>query len=351
MNGNQRDNFHIAIWLLICCGLVMGIVIIGGLTRLTGSGLSMVEWKPIVGLLPPLNDAEWQAAFEMYRKSPEYRYVNIGMTVEGFQSIFWLEYIHRMIGRFIGVAFFIPFVYFWLRGKIAKGLLPKLVAMFLLGGAQGALGWFMVASGLAEDPHVSPYRLTAHLGLAVTIFIYMLWVALGLLGYRRNRTDSEHPRLKKFAVATTVLAFVTILSGGLVAGLKAGFAYNTFPLMGGKLIPDGIMALEPAWINFFDNIITAQFTHRVLAISVLVLVIALWTSARRRALSQATRTAFNAMLAMAVIQVTLGISTLLLHIPIPLASAHQAGAVVLLTTLLIVTHRLRAQHALASAPQ
>lgn len=331
----------------------MGIVVIGGLTRLTGSGLSMVEWKPIVGLLPPLNDTEWQTAFEMYRKSPEYRYVNIGMTVEGFQSIFWLEYIHRMIGRFIGVAFFVPFVFFWLRGKIVKSLLPKLAGMFLLGGAQGALGWFMVASGLAEDPHVSPYRLTAHLGLAVIIFTYMLWVALGLLGYIREQKDSEHTALGRLALATTALAFVTILSGGLVAGLKAGFAYNTFPLMGGKVIPDGILALQPTWINFFDNIITAQFTHRVLAITVLTLVVVLWSKARSLALSQATRTAFNAMLAMAVVQVTLGISTLVMHVPIALASAHQAGAVLLLSTLLVVTHRIRSSNSEAvknSAP-
>lgn len=342
--GNSQDNTHIAIWLLACCALVMGIIVIGGLTRLTGSGLSMVEWKPIVGLLPPLNDAEWQIAFEMYRTSPEYRYVNIGMTVEGFQSIFWLEYIHRMIGRFIGVAFFVPFMFFWLRGKIAKGLLPKLMGMFLLGGAQGALGWFMVASGLAEDPHVSPYRLTAHLGLAVIIFTYMLWVALGLLGHARSPGDSEQPALKRLALTTTTLAFVTILSGGLVAGLKAGFAYNTFPLMGGKLIPDGILALQPAWINFFDNVITAQFTHRVLAITVFALVIILWAKARTLALSGATRTAFNAMLAMAAVQVTLGISTLVMHVPIPLASAHQAGAVLLLTSLLVVTHRLRSRY-------
>lgn len=341
--GNPRDNAHIAIWLLTCCALVMGIVIIGGLTRLTGSGLSMVEWKPIVGLLPPLNDTEWQLAFEMYRKSPEYRYVNIGMTVAGFQSIFWLEYIHRMIGRFIGIAFFVPFAYFWLRGKIAKGLLPKLAGMFLLGGAQGALGWFMVTSGLADDPHVSPYRLTAHLGLAVIIYAYMLWVALGLLGITRSQNDSQHPALKRLALITTTLAFVTILSGGLVAGLKAGFAYNTFPLMGGKLIPDGILALQPVWINFFDNIITTQFTHRMLAITVLTLVIVLWTKARRLPLSRATRISFNAMIVMGVVQVTLGISTLVMHVPIPLASAHQTGAVLLLTTLLIVTHRLRSR--------
>ncbi|MBW7859482.1 MAG: COX15/CtaA family protein [Rhodocyclaceae bacterium] len=335
-----RDRTQIAIWLLSCCALVLGIVIIGGLTRLTGSGLSMVEWKPIVGLLPPLDEAQWLATFELYRQSPEYRYVNIGMTVEGFKSIFWLEYIHRMIGRFIGIAFFVPFLYFWIRGKIEKGLLPKLVAMFVLGGMQGALGWYMVASGLAEDPHVSQYRLTAHLGLAIVIYVYMLWVALGLLWRSRSGDDTDGRPLLGWAVACTALAFCTVLSGGFVAGLKAGFAYNTFPLMGGQWIPDGIFALQPGWRNFFENFITAQFTHRILAISLLAGILALWRALGRRRLAPATRVATHAMLLLIVLQVALGISTLVLHVPLALASAHQAVAVLVLTSLVVVTHRL-----------
>lgn len=341
LDGNPRDRLHIAMWLLACCALILGIVVIGGLTRLTGSGLSMVEWKPIVGLLPPLNEDEWLATFELYRKSPEYRYVNIGMTVDGFKSIFWLEYIHRMIGRFIGMAFLLPFLYFWIRGKIERGLLPKLILMFVLGGMQGALGWYMVASGLSEDPHVSQYRLTAHLGLAVVIYVYILWVALSLLGKDRIRFDNDVPSLRRFAGLLTAFAFITILSGGFVAGLKAGYAYNTFPLMGGQLIPDGLLALQPTWSNFFDNIVTVQFTHRILAITLLVLIVALWTMARYHELERGTRITVHAALGIALLQVSLGISTLVMHVPLALASAHQTVAVLLLSALVVLTYRLR----------
>lgn len=320
--------------------MVFVIIVVGGLTRLTGSGLSMVEWNPIFGLLPPLNDAQWQAVFDQYRQSPEYRYVNIGMTVEGFKSIFWLEYIHRMIGRGIGMAFFFPMVYFWIARKIEPGLHLKLVAMFLLGGMQGALGWFMVASGLSEDPHVSQYRLTAHLGLAIIIYSYMLWVALDLLA-RTGAAAHIPASLRRVATGATVLAFITILSGGFVAGLKAGYAYNTFPLMGGQLIPDGVLALQPLWRNFFENVITVQFDHRVLAILLFALVSIFWVLAQRHRLDRTTRIAIHLMLTAAAAQVTLGISTLVMHVPIPLASAHQGGAVVLLTTLVVVTQRLR----------
>lgn len=337
----RRDRVQIATWLLGCCAMIMGIVIVGGLTRLTGSGLSMVEWKPIIGLLPPLTEAQWLAEFELYRQSPEYRYVNIGMTVDGFKSIFWLEYIHRMIGRFIGLAFLLPFLYFWIRGKLERGMVPKLIAMFVLGGMQGALGWFMVASGLAEDPHVSQYRLTAHLGLAIVIYTYILWVALDLLARNRPAGSPVAASLRRFATGLTALAFVTILSGGFVAGLKAGYAYNTFPLMGGHLVPDHLFTLQPLWSNFFDNVVTVQFTHRVLAITLFALVVALWVKGRRHELASGTRVTLNAMLAFAIVQVTLGISTLVMHVPIAFASAHQAGAVVLLTALIVLTHQLR----------
>ncbi len=340
MDGNPRDRMHIAIWLLTCCALILGIVLIGGLTRLTGSGLSMVQWKP-TSLLPPLNEVQWLAEFALYRQSPEYRYVNIGMTVEGFKSIFWLEYIHRMIGRFIGLAFLLPFLYFWIRGKIERGLLPKLIAMFILGGMQGVLGWFMVASGLSEDPHVSQYRLTAHLGLAVVIYVYILWVALDLLARDKVRFDPDVPSLRRFASGLTAFAFVTILSGGFVAGLKAGYAYNTFPLMGGQWIPDGLFSLQPLWSNFFDNVVTVQFTHRMLAITLFALILALWLGARKYTLDSGTRIALHATLGLAVLQVTLGISTLVMHVPIGIASAHQTVAVVLLTALVVLAHRLR----------
>jgi heme a synthase len=348
---NWQDRRQIAIWLLVCCALVFTIIVIGGITRLTGSGLSMVEWNPIFGILPPLSQSEWEAVFEQYRQSPEYRYVNIGMTVEGFKSIYWFEYIHRMIGRGIGLVFLLPFLYFWIRRKIEPALLPKLIALFVLGGLQGALGWYMVKSGLISDPHVSQYRLTAHLGLAIVIYGYMLWIALGLLSRRPAVEGPDIPVLRRLTIGTSVLAFLTILSGGFVAGLKAGYAYNTFPLMGGKLVPDGIFALQPVWRNFFENVITVQFDHRVLALTLFALVIALWLTAMRHDLPRATRFAFHVLLAVTAAQVALGISTLLLHVPISLASAHQGGAVVVLTVLLILVHRLRARPVEAFAAQ
>jgi heme a synthase len=278
--------------------------------------------------------------FRQYQGSPEYRYVNIGMTVEGFKSIYWFEYLHRMLGRTIGLAFLLPFLYFWIRRKIEPGLLPKLIGMFVLGGLQGGLGWYMVASGLAEDPHVSQYRLTAHLGLAFVIYAYILWVALDLIS-PRGGGDRRTAGLRRLAGAAAVLGFVTVLSGGFVAGLKAGYAYNTFPLMGGRWVPEGLWALTPLWTNFFENVVTVQFDHRLLAVTLFALIAALWVAAQRQALPSATRTAIHLLLAVAVVQVGLGISTLLMHVPIALASAHQGGAVVLLTFVLIVNHRLR----------
>ena len=263
-----RSDRPIAGWLLVCCALVFAMVVLGGVTRLTGSGLSMVNWKPLSGVLPPLSQAAWDREFEHYRDTPEYAYVNKGMTLDGFKGIFWFEYAHRLLGRLIGVVFMIPFVYFLLRRRIEPALAPKLVTMFVLGGLQGLLGWYMVKSGLIDDPHVSQYRLAAHLGLAILIYAYMLWTAFTIL----HRGDSASPRTR-FALLATVLAiavFVTMMSGAFVAGLKAGFIYNTFPLMAGKLVPDGMWSVTPIYLNFFENATTVQFNHRLLAMATFV---------------------------------------------------------------------------------
>lgn len=327
----------IAGWLLFCCAMIFAMVVLGGVTRLTGSGLSMVEWDPIFGVIPPLSDAEWQAVFDKYRASPEYQKVNIRMDVDGFKSIYWFEFAHRLLGRAIGTVFLLPFLYFLWRGWVRPPLTYKLVAMFVLGGLQGALGWYMVASGLVDDPHVSQYRLTAHLLLAFVIYGYILWVALDLLYPRRVAYTA--PRLRGGAALFLGLVTVTIGSGGLVAGLKAGYAYSTFPLMDGHLVPKAIFLLEPRWRNFFENIATVQFDHRLLATLVLIGGIALWLSARR--LPATLRWRAHLLLGMIGVQIGLGISTLLLHVPVGLASAHQAGALVLLTLTLYLLHGLK----------
>jgi cytochrome c oxidase assembly protein subunit 15 len=333
-------NKPIAIWLLICCMVIFAMVILGGATRLTGSGLSMVDWAPIMGILPPLNHSEWETVFQQYQQYPEYKEINSGMTLEGFKTIFWFEYTHRLLGRTIGLIFLIPLIYFSFRGKINKPLIPKMITMFVLGGLQGLLGWYMVKSGLIDNPHVSQYRLTAHLGLAVVIYAYLFWVALDLL-FPPNSTNGDIRNLRYFSVTITGLIFLTVLSGGFVAGLKAGFAYNTFPLMAGHLIPEGLFTLEPLWRNFFENVTTVQFDHRLLATLLFFLIPILWWVARRANLPLRTRWGLHIFLIILGIQITLGISTLLLHVPTPLAVAHQGGALILLTAALFVSHELQ----------
>ena len=329
----------LAAWLFSLCAMVFIMVVLGGLTRLTESGLSMVEWKPVTGWLPPLTEAEWQAVFAKYRASPEYQQINEGMTLAGFKSIFWLEYVHRQWGRLMGVAFVVPLVVFLLAGLRDSGLVARLLAVFVLGGAQGALGWYMVQSGLVDVPEVDPYRLAAHLGLALMIFGWLLWMALGVLFGETDRFGG--PALRWFAGATAALVFLTVLSGGFVAGLDAGLSYNTFPTMGGEWVPTGVLAMEPAYINVFENLITAQFDHRVLAAAVLLTVLALWVSGHRAHVPRRTRRALDLLLIMVMVQVTLGISTLLLFVPVPLAALHQAGAVTLFGLALWVAFELR----------
>lgn len=324
------DARAVALWLFAVAGLVALMVVIGGLTRLTESGLSMVEWKPITGWLPPLSEAAWAAEFEKYKQFPEYQKINIGMTLEGFKNIFWLEYIHRLLGRLIGVAFALPMIGFWIAGRIPSGMKPHLVAMFLLGGSQGALGWFMVASGLIDHPDVSHYRLTAHLGLAFFIFAYLLWGGLSLVRHGRMVSGWGGG----IAAALVALVFLQVLSGGLVAGMNAGLAYNTWPLMDGAFIPEGLLIAKPWWINFFENAMTIQFQHRMLAYCVFVLAIVTAVSLKGKAPIGLRHGLLTAVL----VQLGLGIATLLTHVPVALGTLHQAGAVVVLGVSVALWH-------------
>lgn len=327
-----------ALWLFGMCVMVFAMVVLGGVTRLTHSGLSIVEWNPVTGFIPPMNEADWQRLFEQYQQYPEFKKINPDMDVHGFKGIFWLEFIHRVWGRLMGVFFFFPALFFVVKGWVDRRLAWNFAAMFLLGGLQGALGWFMVASGLVDDPDVSHYRLTAHLGAALVIFGYILWVAMDL---RWPDRDGPAGPLPGYAKLLSGLVFLTILSGGLVAGLDAGFSYNTFPLMDGQFVPPGYLDHSPWWLNFFENIPAVQFDHRLLAEATLVLILVFWFRARGTELSPRARTAVNALLVMALIQVGLGITTLLLVVPVSVAAIHQAGAVVLLAFVLSATHSLR----------
>ena len=334
----QSRQRAIARWLLICCGLVFAMVILGGVTRLTGSGLSMAEWRPIMGTLPPMSEAEWQRVFDIYKQTPEFIHVNSDMDVEGFKGIFWLEYFHRLLGRVLGFAFSLPLVYFVVRKTITMRQLPWYLAMLALGGAQGLIGKVMVASGQVDAPHVSQYRLVAHLGAAFLVYAMMLWRALTLL--QPAGETRRHPWFGR-ACALLALISVTILSGGFVAGLKAGLVYNTFPKMGPDWLPPGLLALEPFWRNFTENVAAVQFNHRLLAITTFIVIVIFWLRGRQANLPPRAAKANNALLHTAVLQVVLGISTLLLAVPVLLAVTHQAVALLLLTVALFLAHNLR----------
>ncbi len=325
-------------WLLFVAGLVALMVVVGGITRLTESGLSIVYWKPVSGILPPLSTEEWQRAFAAYRQSPEYRLVNHGMTLAEFKGIFWWEYVHRLLGRLIGIAYGLPLLLFWLRRRIPSGLKPRLLAIFLLGGAQGLLGWFMVKSGLVSEPQVSHYRLAAHLLLALFIFSLLLWTALDLL---EPRHGSRQRRWRTMGGVLLALVVLQILLGALVAGLKAGYAFNTWPRMGEHWVPPGLFELSPFWRNFFDNAIMVQFLHRLNAMlvagwSVLIAVAAWRFDAPARTLAAAI-----SLVLLVAGQIWLGIATLVHGVPVATAAAHQAGAVLVLALVLYFLHMNR----------
>jgi cytochrome c oxidase assembly protein subunit 15 len=334
-----HDRGPIAAWLLACCALVFAMVVVGGITRLTHSGLSIVEWQPIVGALPPLDDNAWQETFRKYQETPQFRQVNPDMDLAGFKRIFWWEYVHRLLGRLIGAAFLAPLLWFAARNRISRELTWKLAGIFVLGGLQGAMGWYMVQSGLVDDPRVSQYRLAAHLALALAIYAAMLWIALGLLFPRAG--DAPLRALRRFAVCLVALIFAMALSGAFVAGIRAGLAYNTFPLMNGHLVPPGIFVIEPWYLNFFNNIATVQFDHRVIAWLLAIVVPWFWVRVRRAPAPPRARWAADLLLAALALQIALGIATLLNTVPIPLAAAHQAGALLVFTAAMLALHSLR----------
>ncbi len=321
--------------------MIYAMVVLGGVTRLTGSGLSMVEWDPVFGIVPPLSEQAWQTVFSKYQASPEYQKINLGMDLLGFKSIYWFEYAHRVLGRMIGTVFLLPFLYFLFRKMLPPRLTPRLALAFVLGGLQGLLGWYMVKSGLVDNPHVSQYRLTAHLGLALVIYAWLFWLFLDLVDRQHVIKDST-PFLRRISLAILALVAITITSGGFVAGLKAGHAYNTFPKMGDQWLPPAGWMLQPGWRNLFENIATVQFNHRLLAITTLACIVLFGAFNHKRVSALATRLGIYFLVVIACIQASLGISTLLLHVPVALAATHQAIAVLLLSSALFVAHRFRA---------
>lgn len=337
----ERTAKPVIVWFVVMIAMIFAMVVIGGVTRLTQSGLSMVDWRPIMGIIPPMSDAEWKAAFAAYQAFPEYKALNYGMTLEDFKSIFLMEYAHRVWGRLIGIVFIVPYIWFLIRGAVRGALAWKLAGLLLLGAAQGVMGWVMVKSGLVEDPSVSPYRLAAHLLLAVALAAILLWMVLNRVSVPESLPPTARRRLTGAVHLALTLAVLTILSGAFVAGLDAGMSFNTFPLMDGRLVPEGLLAMDPVWRNPFENIPMVQFDHRWLGILTMLSVLWLWLRGRGAPLGRRTRLAIDLAAVMALAQPSLGITTLLLVVPVTLAAVHQAGALVLLGLLIWVLHELR----------
>jgi cytochrome c oxidase assembly protein subunit 15 len=329
----------VGIWLLAVAAMIFAMAVIGAITRLTESGLSIMEWAPISGTLPPLTQAEWERLFALYKTIPEYQQINRGMSLAEFKTIFWWEWVHRLWGRLIGAVFAGGFLMLLWRGRIRRGLAPHLLAMFALGALQGVVGWYMVASGFAERTDVSQYRLAMHLGLALVIYAYVLWVAFALLA-PAPAAGPEVRGLRAGLRAFAGLLAVTILAGALVAGINAGLAYNTFPKMAGEWVPSGYWIREPTWANPFENPAAVQFNHRVLAMLTVAAALALWAWSRTRPLAATARRAFALLGGIAVAQLALGIWTLLWVVPVWLGAAHQAGALALLAATVWALTRL-----------
>jgi cytochrome c oxidase assembly protein subunit 15 len=337
----RRDARAVATWLLAVAGLVWAMVAIGGATRLTGSGLSIMEWAPLSGAIPPLTEAEWQRLYDLYRTIPQYALVNQGFGLEGFKEIFWLEWIHRQWGRLIGLAYAGGLAWFWLRGRIPAGSKPRLLGLLALGGLQGAVGWYMVASGFQADrTAVSPYRLVIHLGLALVIFSALLWTALGLLR-PEGEAPAEAAKLRRMVKATAWVVVAAMLAGGFVAGIRAGFSYNTFPLMDGQLVPAGYLDLSPWWANLTANVAAVQFNHRLLATLATLMTVGCVVAAFRRLPDGRPRRAVLLLGGAVALQYALGVATLLHVVPVSLGTAHQAVAVLVLAAALHAVHALR----------
>ena len=329
---DREDQFGaVRLWLYAMAALVLAMIIVGGATRLTDSGLSITEWQPLLGVIPPLTEADWHDAFAKYKQIPQYQLVNKGMSLDEFKFIYWWEWAHRFLGRFIGIAFALPFIWFWARRQLPKGLAPKLLGVLALGAVQGGVGWFMVKSGLVDRVDVSPYRLALHLIVALLILAWLVWLALDLkAGPISARLSNVSPGQKRLAAGLVLLVLLQSLLGAFVAGHKAGLTYNTWPLMDGQFIPDGLGTLSPWYINLFENITTIQFNHRMVAyLLALVAVLQFLWVARSVNDGRLVRSALFLVIGVFA-QAALGIWTLLEVVPLWLGLAHQAGAAIVL---------------------
>jgi cytochrome c oxidase assembly protein subunit 15 len=303
-------------------------VAVGGITRLTHSGLSIVDWSLIMGTLPPLSEAAWQKAFEMYQLSPEFIHVNYGFSLSDFKGIFWWEYFHRLFGRLIGVVFVIPFVWFLYKKAFTRRQIYMLLLVFLLGAFQAFLGWYMVKSGLIKEPRVSHFRLAAHLFTAFVTCLLIWRISLPLWVNKAHISDA--PALRKWALVLLSISGIQVIYGAFVAGLRAGGSHNTYPMMDGAWMPDAVWALQPAWTNFFEGVSGVQFVHRIWAHLLLAAVFYLWLNRRKFARGNAQIRAVNLLSAVVLGQFCLGVFTLLLRVPLSLGIAHQAGALLMM---------------------
>ena len=344
--SSGKDSKAVVIWLGVVAMMIFSIIVVGGITRLTGSGLSIVEWQPVAGILPPLDEAAWLELFEKYKATPQYINVNSGMSLEGFKEIFFWEYWHRILGRLIGLAFAIPLAVLLIRRNLSRKMSTKLIILLLLGGAQGLLGWFMVKSGLVNNPQVSHYRLAAHLGLAFFVLSAIVWQIMDVWSARKYpaaTTASRGYLLSRFSkVLLGIIAF-QVVWGAFTAGLRAGYGYNTFPDMNGFLIPPGMFALNGFWENISANNVTVQFILRLGAWVLLTGSCFFWWSSRSKSLSWGQRVATNLFVVAVVAQFLLGVATILSVVNINLAVGHQGlGAVVtVLGTVLVYQFRSR----------
>jgi cytochrome c oxidase assembly protein subunit 15 len=339
--ASRRSRRMVGAWLFAVAAMVLAMVVLGGLTRLTGSGLSIMEWAPISGVLPPWSEAEWQRLFALYQQIPQFTLLNADFQLADFKAIFWLEWVHRLWGRLLGITFLLPFLWFWAKGHLARPIVPHLLALFALGGLQGAVGWFMVASGFLPDTTaVSPYRLVVHLGLAVALYAGLVWTALGVL-HGPPKGDPALRPVRAWALATCLLTVLTVLAGGFVAGLDAGLTYNSFPLMDGRLVPDGYVQLSPFILNLTENVAAVQFNHRVLATLTLACALVTVAAGLRRPVTLLPRRPLILLAGLISGQYALGIATLLLVVPVGLATLHQFGAMLLLTAVLMLLHATR----------
>jgi heme a synthase len=339
--AGHRCRRRVAIWLFSVAGMVLMMIVLGGATRLTGSGLSIMEWAPFAGALPPLRDAEWQRLYHLYQLIPQYALVNEGIGLDGFKRIFWLEWTHRLWGRLIGLAFLGPLVWFWLTGQLERRLRPRLALLFVLGGLQGAVGWFMVASGFLPDSiAVSPERLVIHLALALALYAAILWTGLIVLWPLPPRPTASRS-LHRLAGLCCAVVVLTMLAGGFVAGTHAGLDYNTFPLMDGRLVPLDYARLDPFVRNLTENIAAVQFDHRLLATLAVLAIAGTAAAGFATHRSRASGYALLALLGAALGQYLLGVATLLLVVPIALATMHQAAALLVLTAAIVLLHTTR----------